>query len=175
MAKEDLEKAAVGNSEVEADGSFFDLSDVTTRSGNVTTPRITVSWDSNTGLGSVLAAVELAAATNGTPGIETPRPAAVKLHNFSEERQTLYGVAKAEWQEGYLKLEWFDQGRRFRTNLLAMLTKLKIKVPKGTRMVINLKATTHPTLGACVKLWWVEDCFIPINEQEDGEEAKSGT
>lgn len=97
----------------------------------------------------------------------SPLPAALEIHAFPGEVRTVYGVPKPEKLEGYLHLDWFDQGRRFRTKLRALLAALEIKVPRGTRMVINVKADSHPKLGPCIKLWWEENCFVPIEEKEE--------
>lgn len=142
----------------------LDLSLGTAKPKNIVSARIDIRYDGSVGNSSILAAnavIEIARKC----GLQSPLPAALEL--YPEPDRVLRGVPKDERNSAWLNLDWYDQGRRFRANFRQVLALLKITIPHGTRMVINLAADQEEELGPCLKLWWEDDCFVPIDHPDE--------
>lgn len=148
--------------------SPVDLSTVNTESRRLVGPRLTIPWDSSVGLSSTKGAEESKKAAQACK-LSSTLAASLKVHQDDENPTAIYGIPWPDQSPANLNLEWLEQGRRFRTNLAAVLRLKKINIPKGSRMLINLEQIVHPKLGPCLRLWWDKDCFIPIKYQDDDE------
>ncbi len=170
--RDDLTKTAASSQSVPhlpAASGPLDLSTVSAHTRRVVPARIDVRWDQYAGNSSTLAA-DAVITVAGKCGLKNPLPVALELYPAPGEERTLRAVPKEEQSEAWLNLDWYDQGRRFRSSFHKLLTLLKINIPRGTRMLINVAADHDQDLGHYIKLWWDQDAFLPINS-EDGDPA----
>lgn len=147
-------------------GNPLDLSQVPAQPKHVVPARIGIRFDGYVGTASTLAASAVIECASQRV-LKNPLPAALEMHPGASDERVLRGVPKDEYSKAWLNLEWYDHGRYFRANFHRVLTLLKIKIPKGTRMVINLSVDQDERLGPCIKFWWESNCFVPIDSPED--------
>lgn len=147
-------------------GQPLDLSLVPIQPKQVVSARIGIRYDGYVGTASTLAASTVIECASQRV-LKNPLPTALEMHPGAVDERVLRGVPKDEYSKAWLNLDWYDHGRYFRANFRRLLTLLKIKIPKGTRMVINLAVDQDERLGPCIKLWWDSHCFVPIDSPEE--------
>lgn len=145
--------------------SPLNLNSVTPQSRNIVPARIEIRYERFVGTSSARAA-DAVIQSGANCGLKNPLPAALELYPGASEERVLHGVPRDEQNNTWLNLNWYDQGRRFRASFRHLLALLKITIPNGTRMIINVAADHDPELGPCVKLWWETDCFVPIDSPD---------
>lgn len=164
MAEQDPKNVLATGTQGISESEIYDLSTVETQTQSTVSPRITIHYSGYTGNSSALGAREVQTAAAKRP-LESTLPKALILVSLPGEARALQGIPTLESSPAYLELDWFDEGRRFRTNLMALLQGKMIKIPKGARMVIDIMYENHPKYGHSVRLSWGERCFVPIDEE----------
>lgn len=173
MEEKSLKPPAFGEWRIPESVKILDLSAVPTRTQNMAPARIVIPYTGYKGFSTTLGAEEVQGVAKARK-LESPNPVSMALIPVEGESSTLLGIPTMESNPAYLELEWIDQGRRFRSNFMALLQAKRIRIPQGTKLAISLASVEDPKLGPCVQLSWAGDCFIPIQPEPDDEE-KSDT
>ncbi len=143
------------------------LGDVKAHPRNVVQARFRIPYNGYTGKSSILAAEEISR-TSVAVGLEVPTPVGLQLHRDTTSPTSFYGVPVKTKEEADLLLEW-KSTTLCTINFIAFLQALKITIPAGYNMMIDVKQIQHAELGHCVQFSWGADCFVAMSEAEEDE------
>lgn len=94
----------------------------------------------------------------------------VRSHRFPGD---LCGVPTDEASEAHIPITWVDQGRKAKLSMPKLITKEKISIPRGTKMVISLYLEEEdPDFGTCVGMKLKDAEFVPIRPKKKPEEQE---
>lgn len=155
----------------QAAGDLLDLSQVMIRLTQLAGPKLTV----HKGMRAVstVEGADLFKETAARRNLASPLPASMAVAEVPGEAMAVLGIPTLTTTPSQIDLRWDKQAELFYCNLRRLLTLKEIRIPKRTRLVINLDPVMHPTHGPCVKLWWNEDSFVPISDRPKTEEKES--
>lgn len=83
---------------------------------------------------------------------QSRKPAALDLYESKTEPADVVAVPAPEANADNLLLEWFEKGRRTRSDLGKLLASRQIDVPQGSRLVIELAPDQDPDLGQVIRI-----------------------